>query len=188
MRYEAACGIEHLILAMEMKLLALEKTEQADVSHKENASSNSIQSTFFVFPKLRMYPEYPWPIWAVGWLAIFKSIIWLSTNPTVSSPLAEILAAKYLIMMIPFLVLGIGVWNLRKWAVWGLIILSIADLVFLIIYRSVWPVIMGDNILVLAYVLMIFNGPVGNILILLATPVLLKYAGKNLEIAPEVSS
>ncbi len=134
-----------------------------------------------------MYPEFPWPIWAVGWLAIFKSIIWLSTNPTVSSPLAEILATKFLITMIPFLVLGIGVWNLRKWAVWGLIILSIADLLFFIVFRNAWPFIMGDNIMVLAVVLMIFNGPVGNILILLATPVMLKYAGKKVLFAPEVS-
>jgi len=172
---------------MEMDRLALMKKEKADGSRNENEPINSVQSTFFVFPKGRMYPEYPWPIWAVGWLAIFKSIIWLSTNPTVSSPLAEILATKYLITMIPFLVLGIGVWNLRKWAVWGLIILSVADLLFFIGFRDAWPIIMGDNILVLAVVLMIFNGPVGNILILLATPVLLKYAGKNLQIAPEVS-
>jgi hypothetical protein len=186
MRYEAACN-ELLTPTLEMDRLALKNKKKADGKHKDNASINSIQSTFFVIPKWRMYPEFPWPIWAVGWLAIFKSVIWLSTNPTVSGPLAEILAAKYLIMMIPFLVLGIGVWNLRKWAVWGLIILSVADLLFFIIFRSAWPVITGDNILVLAVVLMIFNGPVGDILILLATPVLLKYAGKHLQITLEVS-
>lgn|GEM_PF-473525 len=167
--------------------MALMNKEKADGSRNENEPINSVQSMFFVFPKWRMYPEFPWPIWTVGWLAIFKSIIWLSTNPTVSSPLAEILATKYLITLIPFLVLGIGVWNLRKWAVWGLILLSIADLMFFIVFRSAWPIIMGDNILVLRVMLMIFNGPVGNILILLATPVLLKYAGKNLQVVPEVS-
>lgn len=167
--------------------MALKKKEKAHGSRNENATVNSVQSTFFVFPTWRMYPEFPWPIWVVGWLAIFKSIIWLSTNPTVSSPLAEILATKFLITMLPFLVLGIGVWNLRKWAVWGLIILSIADLLFSIVFRGAWPVIMGDNILVLAVVLMIVNGPVGNILILLATPVMLKYAGKNLQFAPDFS-
>jgi hypothetical protein len=186
MRYEAACDIEFLTFTMEMDRLALMKEEKADGSRNENAVINSVQSTFFVFPKLRMYTEFPWPIWAVGWLAIFKSIIWLSTNPTVASPLAEILATKYIITTIPFLVLGIGVWNLRKWAVWGLIILSVADFLFFIVFRSAWPIIMGDNILVLAVVLMIFNGPVGNILILLATPVLLKYAGEDLQFALDV--
>jgi hypothetical protein len=187
MRYEAACDIEFLTSTMEMDRLALKKKEKADGSRNDNTTVNFVQSTFFVFPTWRMYGEFPWPIWAVGWLAIFKSIIWLSTNPTVASPLAEILATKYLITMIPFLILGIGVWNLRKWAVWGLIILSVADLLFFIVFRHAWPIIMGDNIMVLAVVLMIFNGPVGNILILLATPVMLKYAGKDLQFALDVS-
>jgi len=172
---------------MEMDRLALKKKETAEGNRNGNATVYSVESTFSVFPKWRMYSEFPWPIWVVGWLAIFKSIIWLATNPTVPSPLAEILATKFLITMIPFLVLGIGVWNLRKWAMWGLIILTIADLLFFIIFRDAWPIIMGDNILVMAVVLMIFNGPVGSVLILLATPVMLKYAGKTLLSVPDVS-
>ena len=38
-------------------------------------------SHFRVFPSERMDPEYPWTIWAAGWLAIFKAFLWLAYEP-----------------------------------------------------------------------------------------------------------
>ena len=131
-----------------------------------------------MFPNWRMDQQFPWPIWAVGWLAVVKALLWMSTDPVVPSPLAGFMAAKYLAAMVPFLLLGIGVWNLRRWAAWGLLIAAVVDLAFFVLFSDAWRYLSGGSFWGLAAVLLIFNGPIGNILILLATPVLLKTAGK----------
>jgi len=87
-------------------------------------------SAFRYFPPERMYREFPWPIWAVGWLALFKAFLWLSYEPVQPGSLLTLLGIKYLLNMIPMAIFAIGVWNLRKWAMWGLIILSVANLLF----------------------------------------------------------
>ena len=133
---------------------------------------------FRFFPNWRMAPDFPWQIWAVGWLAVVKALLWMSTDPVVPSPLAGFLAAKFIIAMVPFLLLGIGVWNLRKWAAWGLLIAAAADLAFFIVFPNAWRFLAGSSFWGLAVILMIFNGPIGSILILLATPVMLKTAGR----------
>ena len=138
---------------------------------------------FRVFPNWRMAPEFPWQIWAVGWLAIVKGLLWLSTDPVLPSPLAELLATKFLTMMVPFLLLGIGVWNLRRWAAWGLIILTAADIAFIAVIHYIpeldyWSSLLGGRYWALTAVLLILNGPIGSVLILLTSPVLLKTAGK----------
>ena len=144
--------------------------------------SDDYPPRFRIFPNWRMIPDFPWQIWAVGWLAVVKSLLWMSTDPVVPSPQADYLAAKFLIAMIPLLVLGIGVWNLRKWAAWGLIVAAIADLaffgLFFAFFQDAWRFLAGENFWALAAVLLVFNGPLGNLLILLAIPVLLKTAGR----------
>lgn len=125
-----------------------------------------------------MQPEFPWQIWAVGWLAVAKALLWMSTDPTVPGPMAGILAAKFLVAMVPFLLLGIGVWNLRRWAVWGLLTAAVVDLAFFVVFPDSWRFVAGGRFWALAAALLIFNGPIGNVLILLAAPVLLKTAGK----------
>lgn len=87
-------------------------------------------SAFRYFPPERMDREFPWPIWAVGWLALFKAFLWLSYEPVQSGSLLTILGTKYLLNMVPMAIFAIGVWNLKKWAMWGLIILSVANLIF----------------------------------------------------------
>ena len=148
----------------------------------DNGGTAGAKKPFFVFPSWRMDIDFPWAIWAVGWLAIFKAVIWLSTNPAIQDPRTELLAGKlavkFLVTMLPFIILGIGVWNLRKWAVWGLIALCTADLLFFLVTSGSTRYIAGDSFIVLSITLLVFNGPLGNILILLATPVMLKYAGK----------
>ncbi|MBT8358378.1 MAG: hypothetical protein KJO61_11470, partial [Deltaproteobacteria bacterium] len=71
------------------------------------------------------------------------------------------------------------VWNLKKWAIWGILLLCIADLAFFIIFQNAFSCIMGNIFWIWAVILMIFNGPVGDVLILIATPCLLKHSGKS---------
>jgi hypothetical protein len=132
-----------------------------------------------MLPDWRMYIDFPWQIWVVGWLSIFKAVIWLSTSPNCPESMLNILTIKFLVCMVPFIIFGIGVWNLRKWAVWGIILLCVAELAFFIIYPDAAGYIMGNSFWLLAVVLLLFNGPLGSVLVLIATPSLLKHSGKN---------
>ena len=134
---------------------------------------------FYIFPPWRMNSDFPWPIWAVGWLAIFKALLWLATDPNIPDPLADILAAKFLIFMAPYVILGISVWNLKKWGAWALIVVTGIDLITYFIHPPMYRYMFGHYYWLLTAVLLICNGPIGNILILLASPVMLKHAGKN---------
>jgi hypothetical protein len=134
---------------------------------------------FILFPKWRMYRGFPWSIWAAGWLAVFKALLWLATDPVAPSPIAERMAAKFLIMMVPFLVTGFGVWNLRKWAVWGLMATSVLDLLFFVVFPDAARIITGNSFFGLAVVLLAAVGPLGDVLIFAATPSMLKHAGKS---------
>ena len=134
---------------------------------------------FVLFPMWRMYRGFPWPIWVAGWLAVFKALLWFATDPVAPSPIAERMAAKFLIMMVPFLVTGIGVWNLRKWAVWGLMATSVLDLLFFVVFPDAARIITGNSFVGLAVVLLAGVGPLGDVLILAATPSMLKHAGKS---------
>lgn len=138
-------------------------------------------SAFRFFPPERMYREFPWPIWAVGWLALFKAFLWLSYEPVQSGSLLTLLGIKYLLNMIPMAIFAIGVWNLRKWAMWGLIILSGANLLFFIIYpQSLNAVLVESEVyiysIILSFITLLCNGPLGDIFILLVSPIMLKHA------------
>jgi hypothetical protein len=143
------------------------------------ADSATIADKFHIFPEWRMVNIFPWQIWAVGWLAIFKAVLWLATDPNMPEKLANILAAKFLVFMIPLIILGFSVWNLKKWGIWGLIILSAADLLVYIVIPEASGYIMGNNFWLIAAALLVCNGPVGDILILLASPVMLKHADRR---------
>jgi hypothetical protein len=168
----------------------LAKNKQAldsDRKDKRAGSATGSGRSFMIFPAWRMQVGFPWPIWAVGWLAIFKAFLWLATDPNVDNPLAGILAAKFIIATIPFAVLGVGVWNLKKWAVWGLIGLAVLDLLFFVVFPNATRQLIGNSYWMLAIALMICIGPVGNILILLASPSLIKHAGRQEAFARELS-
>ena len=140
-------------------------------------------SAFRFFPPERMYREFPWPIWAVGWLALFKAFLWLSYEPVQAGSLLTLLGIKYLLNMIPMAIFAIGVWNLRKWAMWGLIILSGANLLFFIIYpQSLNAVLVESEVyiysIILSFITLLCNGPLGDIFILLVSPIMLKHANK----------
>ena len=137
------------------------------------------KAPFLIFPSWRIYDYFPWPVWAAGWIAIFKGFLWLATDPVIPSPLAEYMAVKFLVTMIPFAVLGVGIWNLRKWAVWSLLFLCVIDLLFYIVFPAATRYVAGNSFFLLAFVLLICIGPLGNIMILAAGPSMFKHAGKT---------
>ena len=133
-----------------------------------------------VFPSERMDPEYPWTIWAVGWLAIFKAFLWLAYEPVQDESVLRLLGAKFLLNTIPLIILGIGVWNRKKWAVWGLIALSVANLIFFIVNpQTLNAVLVVSEVriysIILSFLTLLCNGPLGDIFILCAAASMLKH-------------
>ena len=133
-----------------------------------------------VFPPERMDPEYPWTIWAVGWLAIFKAFLWLAYEPVEAESVLRLLGTKFLLNMIPLVIFAIGVWNRRKWAVWGLIALSIANLIFFILNpETLNAVLVVSEVriysIILSFLTLLCNGPLGDIFILCAAASMLKH-------------
>ena len=138
-------------------------------------------SHFSVFPSERMDPEYPWTIWAVGWLAIFKAFLWLAYEPVQPESVLRLLGAKFLLNIIPLIILAIGIWNLKKWAAWGLIALSVANLIFFIVNpQTLSAVLVVSEVriysMMLSVITLLCNGPLGDIFILCAAPSMLKHA------------
>ena len=134
-----------------------------------------------VFPSERMDPEYPWTIWAVGWLAIFKAFLWLAYEPVQAESILRLLGAKFLLNTIPLVILAIGLWNQKKWAVWGLIALSVANLTFFIVNpQTLNAVLVVSEVriysIVLSFLTLLCNGPLGDIFILCAAASMLKHA------------
>jgi hypothetical protein len=137
------------------------------------------QGKFRIFPPERMDVNFPWQIWAVGWLCIFKGIIWLAYEPNLSGNLLSFLGAKYLLGMLPLIVFGIGIWNLRKWAVWGAVAVCVIDLViFFFTPQALGATVVKSEVMtwsvLLSGVTLLCNGPVGDLLVLVAAPALLK--------------
>ena len=133
-----------------------------------------------VFPSERMDPEYPWTIWAVGWLAIFKAFLWLAYEPVQAESILRLLGAKFLLNTIPLVILAIGLWNQKKWAVWGLIALSVANLIFFIVNpQTLNAVLVVSEVriysIVLSFLTLLCNGPLGDIFILCAAASMLKH-------------
>ena len=134
---------------------------------------------FRIFPVERMHEDFPWQIWAVGWLAIFKAILWLAYDPNLPPSILRLLAYKYTLGMLPLFICGIGVWNFRRWAVWGLIGIAVANLAFFLINPKVFSgVIVNSEVfiysVVLSAIVLLCNGPIGDILILIAAAKMLK--------------
>jgi len=133
-----------------------------------------------VFPSERMDPEYPWTIWAVGWLAMFKAFLWLAYEPVQDESVLRLLGAKFLLNTIPLVILAIGVWNQKKWAVWGLIALSVANLIFFIVNpQTLNAVLVVSEVriysIILSFLTLLCNGPLGDIFILCAAASMLKH-------------
>jgi hypothetical protein len=135
---------------------------------------------FRVFPSERMDLEYPWMIWAAGWLALFKAFLWLAYEPVQAESVLRLLGAKFLLNTIPLVILAIGVWNLRRWAAWGLIAVSVANLIFFIVNpQTLNAVVVVSEVriysIILSVITLLCNGPLGDIFILCAAPSMLKH-------------
>lgn len=134
-----------------------------------------------IFPSERMESEFPWTIWAVGWLAIFKAFLWLAYEPVQQESVLKLMGIKFLLNTIPLVVCAIGVWNLKKWAVWGLIALAAANLIFFIANpQTLNAVLVVSEVkiysIILSFITLLCNGPLGDFFILCAAPSMLKHA------------
>ena len=128
-----------------------------------------------------MEAEFPWVIWAVGWLALLKAFLWMAYEPVQPENILHLMGYKYLISIVPLVICGIGVWNLRKWALWGLVLVSIVNLIFFIVNpQALNAVLVHSEVylysIILSTVTLLCNGPIGDFLILCAAPVMFKYA------------
>ena len=139
---------------------------------------------FRIFPSERMNTDFYWPVWAVGWLAFFKAFLWLAYEPVQADAVLRLVAYKYTLNIVPLVIFGIGVWNLRKWAAWGLILISIANLIFFIIYPKTLKTVLVESevyiySILLSFISLLCNGPLGDLLILCAAPSLLKHCRRG---------
>ncbi|MBW2486136.1 MAG: hypothetical protein JRE72_01850 [Deltaproteobacteria bacterium] len=142
------------------------------------------KSKFRIFPADRMNTDFPWQIWAIGWLCIFKGIIWLAYEPNMPDNLLSFFGAKYLLGMVPLIICGIGIWNSRKWAVWGAVAICAINLVvFFLTAQSFGAMMVKSEVVIwsilLSTVTLLCNGPVGDLLVILASPTLLKATKKT---------
>ncbi|MFO7708325.1 MAG: hypothetical protein R6V84_09140 [Desulfobacterales bacterium] len=131
------------------------------------------------FPAERMNRDFPWVLWAVGWLAVIKAFLWLAYEPALPHAVLRAVGFKLLLAAAPLVVCGIGLWNRRRWAVWGVAALAALNLLFLWFYpRSVQGYLVESEVhavsVVLSAVMLLFEGPLGDALILLALPFLFK--------------
>jgi hypothetical protein len=134
-----------------------------------------VKSNLRLFPAERMNVDYPWVLWAIGWLAIFRAILWLAYEPVVSEGVLRLVGWKYIIGAVPFLVCGIGLWRRRRWAAWGLAAMALVDLLVLLLMPQSLPAYLVDSevyafSVVLSAVMLVCGGPVGDLLILCGIP------------------
>jgi hypothetical protein len=142
------------------------------------------EKVFAIFPVRRTYKDFPWQIWAVGWLAVFKAFLWLAYEPNLPDFILRLLAFKYTMGMFPFLIFGIGVWNLKRWAVWGIILAAIADLIFIIVNPQTFSGFLVQSevfvySVILSAVTLVCNGPLGDLFLIFSAPTILKYVPKK---------
>jgi hypothetical protein len=132
-----------------------------------------------IFPADRMNVDYPWVLWALGWLAVFRAILWLAYEPVVPEAVLRLVGWKYIIGAVPFLACGVGLWRRRRWAAWGLTALAVLDLAVLALApQSFFAYLVDSEVfafsVVLSAVVLVSGGPVGNLLILAGLPSMLR--------------
>jgi hypothetical protein len=132
-----------------------------------------------LLPAERMNTHFPWVLWAVGWLAVIKAFLWLAYEPVLPEALLRTVGLKLLLAAVPLVAFGIGLWNRRRWAVWGLAAIAAVNLLFLWFYpRSFQGYLVESEVhaisMVLSAVMLLCEGPVGDALILIAVPFLFK--------------
>lgn len=142
------------------------------------------QKSFRIFPSERMSVDFPWQIWAVGWLCIFKGIIWLAYEPNLPENLTTFFGLKFLLQILPLIIFGIGIWNRRRWAAWGAAAICALNLIlFFFTPHALSATVVKSEVVVwsilLSSITLVCNGPLGDLLVLIATPTVLKLTKKN---------
>ncbi len=122
--------------------------------------------------------DYPWRVWAIGWLALLKAFVWLASEPPLPENQLFVLGCKYALFMIPWVVFGFAAWQMKKWAAWGLLVLCLADLLFFILCPFALSSLAVNPVSPVTYILsgavFIVNGPASAIIILVLLPGLFK--------------
>lgn len=149
-----------------------------------NNNDNIEQSSDSEFLDRRLDLDFPWQAWIIGLLSIVKAVLWLVTEPPIlSEEVLHILFYKYSIAALPFIIFGMGAWNLKKWAAQGILILCIAELLFFVFYPTSFYTFPVDttSILSLIFSALVFliNGPASDAFILICLPTLYKHSGKK---------
>jgi hypothetical protein len=127
-----------------------------------------------LFPAWRMVESFPAIVWAVGWLAVFKGILWIFIDPNFPASIENAVFMKELLLTVPFVVFGVGVWHLNRWAVWGLLATTAVEILVTLAIPGAVSFMAHDHFILYTVVLLVFIGPLGNILILLSAPTLLR--------------
>ena len=126
----------------------------------------------------RLNVDYPWLIWAMGWVALLKGVAWLSTDPNLGNPQLQLLGYKYMVLTIPYVICGFGIWQIKKWAVWSLLLLAGAELLFFIFCPFATDSLAINKTSLVTLILSlgesIINGPVSAFSILVCTPFLFR--------------
>jgi hypothetical protein len=136
-----------------------------------------------LFPAERMNTDYPWTLWAIGWLAIFKAILWLAYEPALPESVLRPVGWKYVLGALPLLICGVALWKRRRWSAWGLALSSAADLVFLAILPASMQAYLVDSevflfSVLLSAVVLVCGGPLGSVLILCGVPAMFRNTRK----------
>jgi signal peptidase I len=95
-----------------------------------------MESKFTCHPAYRQQIEYPVAAWICGLLAMVKSVFWLLGETAVVS---HYYLLVHIVIGVLYLVFGVGVWNVRKWAFNAIIVLSTFDILFMIIFPDALP-------------------------------------------------
>ena len=132
-----------------------------------------------LFPAERMNVDYPWSLWAIGWLAIFKAVLWLAYEPVLPEAILRLVGWKYLLGAVPMLICGVALWRRRRWAAWGLAVLAAADLVLIVVVPPTLQAYLVDSevmifSILLSAVVLVCGGPVGDVLILCGVPAMFR--------------
>ena len=85
--------------------------------------------------------------------------------------LLSFFGAKYLLGMLPLVICGVGIWNTRKWAVWGAAVICAINLVVFFFTPQAFSAMMVKSEVIiwsvlLSSVTLLCNGPVGDLLVI----------------------
>ncbi|OQX62599.1 MAG: hypothetical protein B5M56_05875 [Desulfococcus sp. 4484_241] len=130
----------------------------------------------------RMDADFPFAVWLLGWIAILKGIVWLTTDPNIPDVQLAVMGCKYLFFMLPLIACAIGAWHLKRWAAWGIAALCIADLLFFLLYPpAIKSLAINDTspvVHLFSTVVWAINGPLGDIAMIALATVLFRHTKK----------